>query len=113
MPLYVYRGVHAEHPRIKDARNGIVYPGDLGGYVTAMEHNLGDVSASNPYTSWSTRLEVARKNAYNYGGGGVVLRLGAMPKAGQGWRWVDSPDIFDEGERLLFGVRMGIEVLEP
>jgi len=35
------------------------------------------------------------------------------PNAGDGWRWVESPDLFGEEERLLFGVRIGIEVLEP
>ncbi len=111
---FLYRGVHAGHPRIEDAKKGIVYPGDLSASTTAEEHNLGDVSQISPYTSWSFRLEVAQKNAYNYGAGGVVLRVrDDDPEPEDRWYWVVSPDYFGEEERLLFGVRIGIEVLEP
>jgi hypothetical protein len=111
---YLYRGVHAKHPQIASARAGVVVPGDPNGTITAKQHNAGGFSELSPYTSWSERIEVARTHAFPDGEPrGVVLRVpDSSPGKDDAWDWESSPDTSGEYEVLLFGVRMGLEVIE-
>jgi len=109
---YVYRGVKAGHPALEAAKEGTAIPGDADGLVTAAEHNAGGYSAESPYTSWSTNESTARWFANSNGPGGVVLRAPyEPPPPGATWSWEASPDLFNEGEILLRGVRTGLEVI--
>ena len=108
----MYRGVKAGHPALEAAKEGTVIPGDADGLVTAAEHNAGGYSAESPYTSWSTNESTARWFANSNGPGGVVLRAPyEPPPPGATWSWEASPDLFNEGEILLRGVRTGLEVI--
>jgi hypothetical protein len=109
---WLYRGVHGKHPMLKQARLGIVIPGDVTGSVTAEEHNYGknEMLAMSPFTSWTERRSIAEIHARRHGGG-VVLRLRATPRRGVGWSWEISPDRYFEDEVLLRGVRIDAEVL--
>jgi hypothetical protein len=111
---FVYRGVHAGHPAMEAAQSGRVVPGNVAGTVTEEAHNLGGVAADSPFTSWTHDPAVAARQANSSGPGGVVLRLptGAPPE-GATWSWAWSPDVFNESEVLLRGVREGAEVLPP
>jgi hypothetical protein len=109
---FLYRGVHARHPALSAALEGNVVPGDPQGAVTPEEHNLGGVSANSPFTSWTTRLEIARMYALSSGPGGVVLRLPAgVPLPEESWSWELSPDEYHEDEVLLRGSRSGATVI--
>jgi hypothetical protein len=112
---YLYRGVHGRHPQIATARLGGVIPGDPHGSITPEQHNVGNFSELSPYTSWTSRLDVAREHAFPKDGShGVVLRTtDAGPDRGDAWRWEHSRDIYGEGEVLLLGIRMDMEVIEP
>ena len=110
---FLYRGVHAKHPMNAAARLGIVAPGDPQGTVTPKQHSVEDVSADSPYTSWTSNEQVARGFANSRGPGGILLRVRrGVPSASEQWRWEYSDDPWGEDEILLFGVRMGVEVLE-
>jgi hypothetical protein len=108
---YLYRGVHGNHPEIEAARAGRAVPGNPNGTITAAEHNLGEVNlADSPFTSWTRNLDVAQQRA---GDGGVILRVPTgAPPPGASWRWEWSPDVWQEGEVLLRGVREGCTVLK-
>jgi hypothetical protein len=94
------------------ARNGTVVPGNPSGQITPEEHNLLDLSEVSQFTSWSYSLEIARRFADSRGRGGVVLRLVKdEPIEGDQWSWHDSPDVHQEQEVLLRGIRIGAEVL--
>jgi hypothetical protein len=113
---WLYRGVHAGHPAMAAARAGMAVPGDVGGQVSAAEHNLGGptVQSESPFTSFTQNLDVARVNARKAGAGGIILvaPVGA-PQVGDTWNWEWSPDEFGEAEVLLRGTRTGLEVREP
>jgi len=110
-PGSVYRGVHAGHPALAAALQGVVIPGKIDGTVAPEEHNRGDCSAISPYTSWTFDREIANSHADDFGPGGVILRLPKTePKPGDTWSWVESPDIYDEQEVLLRGERSGVTV---
>lgn len=110
---YLYRGVHAEHPALKAAKEGRIDPGDVNGTVSAEEHNFGGQSANSPYTSWTRELSYAEKHAGQNGPGGVVLRVPTgAPPAGANWSWEWSPDLWGEAEVLMRGTRTGVEVLK-
>jgi hypothetical protein len=108
----VYRGVHANHPAIADARVGIARPGNLNGLVTPLMHNSGGHSTHSPYTSWTHNRDVAVTHARKCGlNGGVILEANAdAPTPGAQWNWEYSPDRWLEQEVLLKGVRMGLSV---
>ena len=107
----LYRGVHARHPVLTEARKGLVVPGDIDGKITPEEHNSGGISSKSPFTSWTTRLEIARRYAQANGPGGVVLRLtGGPPLPTDSWAWEWSPDEYGEDEILLRGQRSGATV---
>jgi len=109
---FVYRGVHANHPALKAAWEGIVVPGNVEGTVSAEEHNAGGISDGSPFTSWTHDPRVAGSYARRTGPGGVVLRVRIdAPPAGASWSWEWSPDIFRESEVLLRGIRKEVEVI--
>jgi hypothetical protein len=109
---YVFRGIHAGHPAFAAASTGVVVPGEISADVTAEQHNLRDVSASSCYTSWTHDREIAIAFGRSRGPGGLLLRLPiGSPKSGDSWHWESSPDMWMEEEVLLFGVRIGAEVL--
>ncbi len=112
---YVYRGVHSGHPAYADAAAGRAVPGNLNGSVTPLEHNIGGpgVSASSPYTSWTTNMDKALQHANKTGPGGLMLRVPAgAPPPGASWQWVPSPNrIPGESEVLMKGVRDGCTVI--
>jgi hypothetical protein len=111
---FLYRGVHADHPALEAAKQGIVTPGDVNGTINAESHNLGGVSSESPFTSWTRDPEVARSFANGKGPGGVIPRLPVgAPPPGAAWSWEWSPDAFGENELLLRGTRTGAEVLPP
>jgi RHS repeat-associated protein len=107
---YLYRGVSAKHPTLKDAKEGRVIPGDVNGKVSANAHNLGGQADKSPFTSWTRDPKVAEFHAGKDGPGGVVLRVptGAPPSSAS-WSWQWSPDIYGEQEVLLRGIRIGVE----
>lgn len=110
----LYRGVHALHPALANAKRGKVVPGDIHGSVTPEEHNRGGASDASPYTSWTMDREAAEYHARRFGPGGVILRLPTIgPEAHDAWSWERSPDIFEEEEILLRGARSGATVELP
>jgi hypothetical protein len=109
---FLYRGVHARHPQLSNARRGIVIPGDVNGVLSPEEHNLGGLERFNPYTSWTAGRKTAERFRDLHGPGGVLLRVPyGAPAPEDTWSWVHSPDEYFEGERLLRGIRMDIEVV--
>lgn len=72
---YLYRGVHAGHPALEEARAGIVRPAKLDSNVSAEEHNFGWVSAASPFTSWTHDRQRAIWFRDRHGPGGVLLRV--------------------------------------
>jgi hypothetical protein len=109
---FLYRGVHANHPQIAAARMGVVIPGKLDGSVTPEDHNRGGLQHQNPYTSWTDDRKLAERLRNIHGQGGVLLRVrDGAPSAQDTWSWEGSPDEYIEGERLLRGIRIGIEVI--
>lgn len=112
---FVYRGIHAGHPALADARQGRVVPGDLTNTtVTPAMQNAGGYAAHSPYTSWTHDLAIARDFANLHGPGGVVLRLPTdAPLPGADWAWVPSPDEYQEKEVLLLGIRENAAIMEP
>ena len=115
---FIYRGVNANHPKLKQAKEGVVEPGDVRGSVTSSEHNkygdAGDLQSRSPLTSWSRDPEVAKKHALKAGEGGVVVRARkGAPGPDDTWSWEWSPDHFFESEVLMRGRRDGLEVIDP
>jgi hypothetical protein len=110
---YLYRGVHAGHPRMSYALRGIVVPGRPLGNLSTAAHNAGGFEHLSPYTSWTDDFEYARQMADRNGPGGIVLRvpIGAAPP-NAAWYWEWSEDEFMERERLLHGIRRGAEVIK-
>jgi hypothetical protein len=111
MPLY--RGVHADHPALQECQRGIVRPADVNGGVSPEQHNEGGFSAMSPFTSWTHDRGRAVWYANRRGAGGLLLRVPeGNPGPNEDWIWVWSPDVWEEDEVLLRGVRMGVEVIE-
>jgi hypothetical protein len=54
--MYVYRGVHAEHPTIAYARNGEVVPGKINGRISASTHNEGGWEDRSPLPRGRIRM---------------------------------------------------------
>jgi RHS repeat-associated protein len=109
---YIYRGVHADHPELEFALNGIVKPGKTDGTLTAEQHNSGLYNlADSPFSSWTHDLDIAQNYANSRGPGGVVLQVPVgRPPPGASWSWEYSPDVFSEKEVLLRGVRTNVTV---
>ena len=111
-PGMVYRGVHAGHPALAEARKGVVYPGKIDGSLTPADHNKGEVSHISQYTSWTRDRAIAKFHAEKFGPGGVVVEFPFdHPNPGDEWAWETSPDEFDEQEVLLRGIRSGATVI--
>lgn len=110
---YLYRGVHALHPALQDAKQGIARPAKPGSLISAEQHNLGFVSGLSPFTSWTHDRQRALWFGNRYGPGGVLLQvpIGA-PNPAETWSWIYSNDLWDEDEVLMRGVRLNIEVIE-
>jgi hypothetical protein len=68
----IYRGVHCHHPALAEALAGKAVPGNVNGTVTPEQHNDGGYSDQSPYTSWTTRREVAEYYAQRRSGGNGV-----------------------------------------
>jgi len=108
---FLYRGVHAGHPALAQAKQGICVPGNEFGQISAAEHNLGGVSDLSPFTSWTIHLETAERWALLKGPGGVILVASAgAPTEGATWSWEGSPDVYFEREILMRGTRVGLGV---
>jgi RHS repeat-associated protein len=101
----LYRGVHADHPALAEAKAGNVEP--IGGHSDPALHNGGNNRSI--FTSWTTDPGIAYDVASEYGPGGVVLRVPAPSVAG---RTVESPDIYDESEVLITGKVTGASVVD-
>jgi len=107
-----YRGVHAHHPSIESARQGIARPANPQGTATPQEHNEDENWLESPYSSWTQTRSVAEFHRDKTGPGGVLMRVpvgSAGPK--DTWSWERSPDQYFEDEVLLRGIRIGIEVI--
>ena len=110
---FLYRGVHALHPALADARRGIVRPADVDSTLSAAEHNLGGYSDRSPYTSWTSDEAIALEHAQWNGSGGILLRVpSGSPEKGDDWSWEFSPDIYFEDEMLLRGIRLNVEAIQ-
>ena len=110
---FLYRGVHALHPALADARRGIVRPADVESTLSAEEHNRDGFSDRSPYTSWTSDKAVALRYARRNGPGGILLTVPiGSAENGEDWRWEYSPDIWLEDEILLHGVRLNVEATE-
>jgi hypothetical protein len=104
----IYRGVHCQHPALAEALSGKAVPGNVNGNVTPEQHNDGGYSDQSPYTSWTTRPEVADYYARRrLGGNGVILR-----KTVKRSELVPSPDRMNEGEVFLQGEVSGCEAAD-
>jgi hypothetical protein len=109
-----YRGVHAGHPALDQARQGIVVPADPNATISPDDHNAGGMEGRSQYTSWTKKLDIAMRQANRKGPGGLVLRLPeGKPPPGASWSWEFSIDIFAEDEILLRGTRTDAEVFWP
>jgi hypothetical protein len=73
MPLY--RGVHAGHPALTDAKEGIVRPANRNGSITPEQHNEDGFSGVSQFTSWTHDRNRAVWFANRKGPGGVVLEV--------------------------------------
>jgi hypothetical protein len=114
MAEYLYRGLHAGHPALVEARMGMVRAAMPESTVTPKEHNLGSRSGRSPFTSWSRERMVAVEFAESAGcHGGLLLRVEDLPPGPDAtWEWVESPDERSESEVLMRGFRMDAEVVE-
>jgi hypothetical protein len=115
---YYYRGLHLGHPATADALRGIVRPANPNATISPLRHNLGGYSRRSQFTSWSrykeTAIQFAEGNAQYLGDVGLVLRVSSLPPGPDAtWAWVDSPDLREEGEVLMVGFRMDVEVVAP
>jgi hypothetical protein len=110
---YLYRGVHAKHPALQDAQNGVVRAADPSSDISATRHNRGSVSDVSPFTSWTLDMELAIWHSRRNGPGGVLLRVPAgAPTDDDTWNWEYSEDRYFESEVLMRGVRLDVEVIE-
>lgn len=104
----IYRGVHSQHPVLAEALAGKAVPGNVNGAVTPDQHNDGGYSDQSPFTSWTTRREVAEYYARRRSGGhGVILAKVVKPH-----ELIPSPDRMGEGEVFLRGEVAGCQVEE-
>lgn len=104
----IYRGVHGQHPARDAARRGRAVPGNFSGTVTAEQHNDGGYSDQSPYTSWTTRKEVADYYARRRSGGQGVILTRTVRRS----ELVPSPNRMSEGEVFLRGEVSGCQAEE-
>jgi RHS repeat-associated protein len=99
--IILYRGVHAKHDDIANARKGVAVP--WGGHSSVIDHNLGNNQSI--FTSWTVYKNVAAKMAGRRGWGGVILSKRFKRSEVQ-----LSFDKFMQGEVLVPGVVTGAYV---
>ncbi len=96
--IVLFRGVHALHPDLPNAKMGIAMP--IGGHSNPKLHNLGNNKSI--FTSWTTNIWFANSFACRKGKGGIILT-----KKFHISRLVPSMDAFAQGEWLVAGVVKG------
>ncbi|MCW3463666.1 RHS repeat domain-containing protein [Chitinophaga nivalis] len=105
--VILYRGVHAKHDDLPNAKRGMAVPWGLkGGHNDPIRHN--EDQNFSIFTSWTISEKEAIKWANERGSGGVLLK-----KSFKISRVVPSPDRFDEKEVLVPGIVTGAAVLPP
>ena len=73
----------------------------------------GGHAQDSPFTSWTPDVNVALDHANKNGDGGILLRVPTgAPGPSDNWRWQYSPDVYNEQEVLLEGVREGADRLK-
>jgi len=102
--IVLFRGVHALHPDLPNAKIGIATP--IGGHSDPQLHNMGD--NKSVFTSWTTNIWIANSFACRKGKGGVILT-----KQFHISKLVPSKDVFGQGEWLVIGVVKGAIPLQP
>lgn len=102
--IVLFRGVHALHPDLPNAKFGIATP--IGGHSDPKLHNLGNNKSI--FTSWTTNIWLANSFACHKGKGGVILT-----KQFHISRLVPSTDVFQQGEWLVPGIVKGAIPLQP
>jgi len=96
--ILLFRGVHAQHPDLGNAKMGIATP--IGGHDDAKLHNDGN--NKSVFTSWTNDIWWANKFAYKHGHGGIILM-----KHFKTSEIVPSQDKFQQGEFLVRGIVTG------
>lgn len=96
--IVLFRGVHALHPDIQNAKLGIATP--IGGHDNPIRHNAGDNNSI--FTSWTTNIWVANSFAQRKGAGGIILT-----KQFHISQIIPSTDKFHQGEWLVAGIVKG------
>jgi hypothetical protein len=99
--ITLYRGVHAGHPDIANARVGMAVPmGFLNGHDDPRRHNGGDINSV--FTSWTINKGIAAMMAGRRGWGGIILT-----KRFHKSQITLSPDKFFQLEVLIRGIVSG------
>ncbi|GEM_PF-3743233 len=105
--ILLFRGVHAQHPDLSNAKMGIATP--IGGHENPTRHNRGD--NHSVFTSWTNDIFWANKFAYRRGIGGIILM-----KRFKTSELIYSQDRFYQGEILIKGIVTGaapVPAFEP
>lgn len=112
-PTFLYRGVHLGHPAMSECLAGFVRPSNAKSKLPPEQHALGNYSGNSPYTSWTHSFDTARFHAEKEGLGGVILKVPeGAPSASESWKWVHADIGWFEQEVLLYGARIGVEVMQ-
>jgi hypothetical protein len=100
--IHLYRGVTVGHEGYGAATRGVAVP--IGGHDDPQRHNSGDTNSI--YTSWTTRIPVARYYAMR-NGSGVIMDAWISRS-----RVLDNTSIdqFNESEWLVIGPVFGADV---
>ena len=93
--IVLFRGVHALHPDILNAKIGIATP--IGGHSDPELHNFGN--NKSVFTSWTTNIWLANSFACRKGKGGIILT-----KVFHKSKLTPSTDKFQQGEWLVAGI---------
>jgi len=96
--ILLFRGVHAQHPDLGNAKMGIATP--IGGHDNPIWHNRGNNSSI--FTSWTNNVWQANFFANSKGNGGIVLM-----KHFKTTELIASPDKYQQGEFLVKGIVTG------
>ena len=96
--ILLFRGVHAQHPDLPNAKMGVATP--IGGHENPEWHNLGN--NRSVFTSWTSSIWLANFFANKTGKGGIIL-----VKHFHESQLVTSPDKHRQNEFLIKGVVIG------